>query len=73
MPGLSGFELQDRLIADGRRIPTIFVSAFPDEIVRRQVLKNGAIGYLRKPFKADHLIKCIDEALKSNDGRCAGH
>ena len=65
MPGLSGVELQDRLIADGRCVPTIFVSAFPDEQVRRRVLGSGAIGYLNKPFEEEHLIACIDAALKN--------
>jgi FixJ family two-component response regulator len=66
MPGLSGVELQDRLIADGRSLPMIFVSAFPDERVQRQVLRSGAIAYLRKPFHEERLIECIDAALKSN-------
>ncbi|MGA2817793.1 MAG: response regulator [Xanthobacteraceae bacterium] len=65
MPGLSGVELQDRLIADGHRMPTIFVSAFPDERVQRRVLGSGAIGYLHKPYEEDRLIECIDTALKS--------
>jgi len=66
MPGLSGVELQDRLIADGRSLPMIFVSAFPDERVQRQVLRSGAIAYLRKPFREERLIECIDAALKSS-------
>jgi FixJ family two-component response regulator len=66
MPGLSGVELQDRLIADGRILPMIFVSAFPDERVQRRVLRSGAIAYLRKPFHEERLIECIDAALKSN-------
>jgi FixJ family two-component response regulator len=66
MPGLSGVELQNRLIADGRSLPMIFVSAFPDERVQHQVLKSGAIGYLRKPFQEERLIECIDAALKCN-------
>jgi FixJ family two-component response regulator len=65
MPGLSGVELQDRLIADGHQMPTIFVSAFPDEKVQRRVLGSGAIGYLHKPYEEDRLIECIDTALKS--------
>jgi FixJ family two-component response regulator len=67
MPGLSGVELQDRLIADGHCIPMIFVSAFPDERLERQVLQSGAIGYLRKPFKEEHLIDYIDAAFKTLD------
>jgi len=69
MPGLNGVELQDRLRADGHLIPMIFVSAFPNEGQKRKVLASGAIGYLPKPFEEDHLIDCIDTALKRQRGR----
>ncbi len=72
MPGLSGVELHDRLIADGHRMPTIFISAFPDQRVQRRVLRSGAIGYLNKPFAEDHLIACIETALKDRRDRSAG-
>jgi FixJ family two-component response regulator len=68
MPGLSGVELQDRLISDGHDVPTIFVSAFPDTKLERRVLQSGAIAYLRKPFKDDHLVEHIDAALKTRRG-----
>ncbi len=73
MPGLSGVELQDRLIADGHRMPVIFITAFPDDRLQTQVRKTGAIGYLRKPFEDDRLIEYIDAALRSQPGRSAGH
>jgi FixJ family two-component response regulator len=73
MPGLSGVELQDRLIADGHRMPVIFVTSFPDDRLQRRVLKSGAIGYLPKPFDEDRLIECIDAALKGLNGRDSGH
>jgi FixJ family two-component response regulator len=68
MPGLSGAELQERLIADGYSMPIIFVTAYPDERVRGRVLGSGAIGYLSKPFSEDHLIECLDTALKNGNG-----
>jgi FixJ family two-component response regulator len=71
MPGLNGVELQDRLIADGRRMPVIFVTGFPDERLQGRVLRRGAIGYLPKPFNEDRLIACIDVALASHKGRSA--
>jgi len=64
MPGMSGVELQDRLIADGRILPTVFISAFSDERVQQRVLDSGAVGYLHKPFEEERLIACIDTALK---------
>ena len=45
MPGLSGLDLQSRLIAEGQRIPVIFVTAFPEERFRRRALNAGAVGF----------------------------
>ena len=65
MPGLSGLDLQDRLIASGYRIPIIFITAYPDENVRLRVMKAGAIGFLSKPYNHDHLLGCLEKALKA--------
>src|ERR1700722_9352607 len=70
MPGLSGADLQHRLISQGRCMPTIFVTAFPDEKIRARVLTAGAIGYLSKPFTEESLITCLDTAL--SDGAAEG-
>jgi len=64
LPGMSGVELQNRLILDGHRIPIIFITAFPDEATRARVLRVGALGYLPKPFLEEHLIACLDAAFK---------
>jgi len=69
MPGLSGAELQDLLIADGHRMPVIFVTAFPDDLLRRRVLKAGAIGYLNKPFSEEHLIEHLNTAMDRQGDR----
>jgi FixJ family two-component response regulator len=66
MPGLSGVDLQDRLIAEGRRMQVIFVTAFRDEGLQARVLKRGAAGYLPKPFNVDRFIECLDAALGAN-------
>ncbi len=66
MPGMSGIELQERLIANGYRIPTIFMTAFFDENIRSRTLRNGAFGCLNKPFEDESLIRCLDKALKSD-------
>jgi FixJ family two-component response regulator len=64
MPGLSGIDLQRRLIADGRHTPVIFVTAFPSDRLRKQALDAGAYGFLSKPFDETSLITCIDKALQ---------
>lgn len=63
MPGMSGADLQDRLIADGHQIPMIFVTAYFEEPARDRVMDAGAFGFLRKPFSDESLIECLDKAL----------
>jgi FixJ family two-component response regulator len=67
MPGMSGIELQKRLIADGRRTPIIFMTAHPEEQARRRALEAGALGFLSKPFDDDRLIHYIDRAFQGDD------
>ena len=67
MPGMSGIELQSFLIAQGRSVPMIFITAFPEESIRSRALKAGAVGFLSKPFDGTLLIECIDIALKRHD------
>jgi FixJ family two-component response regulator len=68
MPGLSGVELQRRLIAQGNHTSIIFITAFPDDATRKRVLEAGAICFLTKPFDGESLIQCLDSALKWCDG-----
>ena len=63
MPGLSGLELYSRLLACGRAIPTILITAYPNETVRARALKVGIIRYLVKPFSDDDLITAIHSAI----------
>jgi FixJ family two-component response regulator len=61
--GMSGIELQNRLAALGHCIPTIVITAFPDERIRAQALSAGAVCFLDKPIDKDELVSCIDSAL----------
>jgi FixJ family two-component response regulator len=63
MPGLSGLDLQSRLIVDGQYIPIIFVTAVPEERFRRDAMNAGAVGFLGKPFDENALINCLETAL----------
>ena len=63
MPGMSGVDLQDHLIASGDRTPVIFLTAFPDEGLRARALAAGAFGFLIKPLSEEKLIACLDKAL----------
>jgi FixJ family two-component response regulator len=65
MPGLSGIDLQRRLLDGGHNLPIIFITAFPDERARARALGAGAIGFLTKPYREESLIECLGQALKS--------
>ena len=68
MPGISGLDLYRRLAASGTSIPTIIVTAYPDERIRARALRAGIKSYLSKPFSADELIGCIRSAIR-DDGK----
>lgn len=65
MPVMTGVELHRHLVRSGLAIPTILVTAYPDDVVQARVLKEGVICYLRKPLDEKHLIRCLRAALKS--------
>jgi FixJ family two-component response regulator len=68
MPGMSGLQLQERLVAGDCAIPIVFITAFNDGRARAQALNAGAIGYLIKPFADEELLNCIHMALKRPAG-----
>ncbi|MEA2904302.1 MAG: hypothetical protein QOI12_1689 [Alphaproteobacteria bacterium] len=68
MPGTTGIELQSLLNAQGRCLPIIFITAYPEERVRVQALKNGAVDFLSKPFDGTLLIENIETALRMRGG-----
>ena len=63
MPGLSGIDLQGRLIADGHCVPIIFVTGSSDEKFRVRAMSAGAVGFLSKPLDESLLISCLESAL----------
>ena len=65
MPGMTGVELHRNLIEAGYAIPTIFVTAYPDEAVRNRALKNGVVCYISKPVDDEHLERCLRSALET--------
>jgi FixJ family two-component response regulator len=63
MPGMTGLELYQRLSISGKRIPTILITAYPDDGVRERARSAGVLGYLSKPFEQDDLLACVHSAL----------
>jgi FixJ family two-component response regulator len=65
LPGMSGLDLQERLRAEGHRLPVIFVTAFPQPKYRQRAEAAGALAFFEKPFDGLQLIERIAEALGS--------
>jgi len=67
MPEMTGLELYQYLVASNRTIPTILMTAYPDERTRALAIKASVVCYLIKPFAADELLACVRRALQSHD------
>jgi FixJ family two-component response regulator len=68
MPQMSGLQLHRHLIASNYAIPTILITAYPDDRARAQALKANVVCYLAKPFTAEELLACIRCAIPSLRG-----
>ena len=69
MPGMTGCELYQTLVASGSDIPTVLITAHPDEMMQSRAREVGISCYLSKPFAPDDLIECVQRALaKSQRG-----
>jgi FixJ family two-component response regulator len=64
MPGMSGPELYEELKRRGEKIPVIFITGQKDEAIRARVFKQGAAGFLIKPFSDAALLAAIKTALQ---------
>jgi FixJ family two-component response regulator len=69
MPNMSGMELQANLANRGFRIPTVFMTAFPDDSVKWRAMDAGAVGFLHKPFNGKALIQFIQDAICQGGGK----
>jgi FixJ family two-component response regulator len=57
--GMSGFDLQEQLVADGAALPTIFITAHGDARTRERARHSGVAGFLSKPFGDEALLDLI--------------
>jgi FixJ family two-component response regulator len=69
MPGIDGLELQRRVRLERPELAVILISAHHDDEIRQRALKQGAAGFLYKPFDAVELLGKIERAL----GEPSGH
>lgn len=68
MPGISGLELQEVLLARGVSLPVIIITGHGNVQAAVQSMKLGAVDFIEKPFPQDHLVECIRKALDAGKG-----
>jgi FixJ family two-component response regulator len=64
MPRMTGTELHSYLVGSGYDIPTIIITAYPDDTARTRALGQGVVCYLSKPLDVEALVGCIRSALQ---------
>ena len=64
MPRMTGIELHRRLVESGYAIPTILITAYPDESVRVRAMADGDSGYLTQPCDSEAPRACVSSALE---------
>ena len=64
MPGMSGLELQDELAVRRPDVPVIFITANPEERIRKRAEAAGAVAFFSKPVDGYALVGCLDAALR---------
>src|SRR5579863_10043377 len=64
LPGMTGLELQDKLAGADRRPPIVFVTAQGTSANREKAIRQGAAGFLSKPFRREDLLKIIQAATQ---------
>jgi RNA polymerase sigma factor (sigma-70 family) len=67
MPGLSGLELQSRLIERGSMLPIVFVTGYADTPTTVRAIKAGAEDFLTKPASSEQLIGAIERAMARHE------
>ncbi|AXE95816.1 response regulator transcription factor [Paraburkholderia sp. 22099] len=63
MQGMQGLDVQRRLNAEHRRVPIVFMSAHGDDDTVQRAMRQGAVGFLRKPFAEEMLLDSIELAI----------
>jgi len=68
LDGMSGFDLQEHLAADGVGVPVIFITAHDDARTRERIERSGAAGHLWKPVDEQGLLGAIRRAIGLDGG-----
>ncbi len=67
LPGMSGLQLQKRLLVDGVDLPVIVITGHGDVPMAVQAMQEGAMHFLQKPFREQEVLDCVQEALELDE------
>ena len=67
LPGMSGLDVQRKLIEAGVQIPVIFITGHGDIPMTVKAMKSGAVEFLTKPFRDQDLLDAIQQALQRDN------
>jgi hypothetical protein len=65
MGGMSGLELQDKLVEKHSPLPIVFITGHGDVPMAVNTMKKGAMDFIQKPFKEDDLLSLVERMLDS--------
>ena len=68
MPGLNGWDTQERLAKTGYKLPVIVITADKDDHFKEKALKAGAVGFLQKPFEDHYLLHMVSRVFNKTVG-----
>jgi len=66
LTGMSGLELQRRLLSEGSRVPVIFITAHDDPDYRAEAVRRGCVGFFRKTDPGALIVDALRRALVTN-------
>jgi FixJ family two-component response regulator len=69
LPGMSGLQYQQRLVARQDPLPIVFLSAFADIAMCAKAMKSGAVDFLSKPVREQDLLDAVQTALRRDAQR----
>jgi CheY-like chemotaxis protein len=69
MPGMTGLQLYQALLSTGNGIPTVLITAYPEDRDRARAREAGITCFLSKPFDPDQLLECVRKTLANSPRR----
>jgi FixJ family two-component response regulator len=73
MGGMSGIELQDKLLERKSPLPIVFITGHGDVPMAVGTMKNGAMDFIQKPFKEADLVSLVERMLEQAKGSFSDH